>query len=540
MYISGYKGYGSAGASHKKRSTKGFTAISGSPREDIDDNNYTLRQRGRLMYMGNAIASSAVKTHRTNTVGLGLHLNPRPDMAYLGLSQEEAAEWVNNVKREFSLWADKKITCDATGMNNFYELQQLLLTSWLTSGDVFVLVQSTKTDKFKPYSLRLKAVEADLVATPDTAGGIAGLSSGKNPGNGNVIHDGVEVDKSGMVVAYHLRSTYPFEATDEETEFTRLEAFGDRTGLPNVLQLMAAERPGQYRGVSYLAPVIIPLLQTNRYTESELTAALVDSFFTVYVQTNTAEGENPFNEATPGDDDYSNGDPNDYEMGPGQVNFLQPGENVVKMDARRPAGGFPTFIDAICAQVGAALEIPKDILLKSFNASYSASRGALLEAWKSFRMYRTWFVNDFCNPVYELWLTEAVAKGRVNAPGFFSDPAVRAAWLDCEWIGPSQGMLDPIKEIQAEAMACENGFSTHEDSALRINGSDFTSNVEQLAREAELLKAAGITPTQTEQAPAPTPEEEPEETEAEQEENEDQTEEETRNFLMEKLKGFFG
>lgn len=525
MYqVTGYKGYGSAGASTKKRSTKGFTAVSGSPREDIDDNNYTLRQRGRLMYMGNAIASSAVKTHRTNTVGLGLHLNPRPDMAYLGLSQEETAEWVNNVKREFSLWADKKRACDATGMNNFYELQQLLLTSWLTSGDVFVLVQSRKPDRLRPYNLRLKAVEADLVATPSNAGGIMGLSSGKNPNNGNIIHDGVEIDGQGMVVAYHFRNTYPYEATDEQTAWKRIEACGSRTGLPNVLQLMSTERPGQYRGVSYLAPVIIPLLQTNRYTESELTAALVDSFFTVYVQTNTAEGENPFNEATPGDEGNFNGDPNDYEMGPGQVNFLQPGENVVKMDARRPAGGFPAFIDAICTQVGASLEIPKDILLKSFNASYSASRGALLEAWKSFRMYRTWFVNDFCNPVYELWLSEAVAKGRVNAPGFFTDPAVRAAWLSCQWIGPSQGQLDPVKEINAEILACENGFSTREDSALRINGSDFTSNVEQLARESELLEGAGLAEGTKEpkEEQAEEPEEDQEEEETEDEENTEQ------------------
>ncbi|MBQ8031115.1 MAG: phage portal protein, partial [Butyrivibrio sp.] len=72
LLIQGTKGYGSAGASTRKRATKGFKALSGSPREDIDYNNYTLRQRGRLMYMGNPIATSAIKTSRTNTVGLGL------------------------------------------------------------------------------------------------------------------------------------------------------------------------------------------------------------------------------------------------------------------------------------------------------------------------------------------------------------------------------------------------------------------------------------------------------------------------------------
>ena len=103
-------------------------------------------------------------------------------------------------------------------------------------------------------------------------------------------------------------------------------------------------------------------------------------------------------------------------------------------------------------------------------------------------MYRTWFVNDFCDPIYEIWLSEAIALGRINAPGFFNDRAKREAWLGTQWIGPSQGQLDPTKEISAEIQACQNGFSTYADSALRINGSDFDSNVDTLIKESARLK----------------------------------------------------
>ena len=480
------KGYASAGASTTKRALKGFRAQSGSVREDIDINNYTLRQRGRLMYMSAPIATSAVKTSRTNAVGLGLRLNPRPDMDFLGLDADQGAEWVKTVKREFSLWADHKDTCDATGVNNFYELQQLLLSSWLMSGDVFAIVQSRDPLPGKPYSLRLRALEADRVATPTESGSalFLNMTTGKNPKNGNIIYDGVEVDPSGMAVAYWIRNTHPLEATVEQTTFERVEAKGEKTGLPNVIQIMNAERPDQYRGVSFLAPVIEELLQINRYTDAEITAAIIESFLTGFVTTNDDGSRMPFNEVGAGyPETETSYDPNEYELGSGTINVMNPGEDIKFTDPKRPGSGFTSFVDSIATQIGAGLEIPKEILLKSFTASYSASRGALLEAWKSFNMYRTWFVNDFCSPVYELWLNEAVAMGRVDAPGYFTDPAVRAAWLKCEWIGPSQGMLDPTKEIQAEQMACENGFSTHADSALRLNGSDYDSNIEQLARE---------------------------------------------------------
>ena len=456
------KGYSDAGASWHKKATKGFRAMSGSPKEDIDANNYTLRQRARMLYMAAPIATSAIRTNRTNVVGIGLQLKSRIDREALGMTQEAADAWQAQAEREFALWSENKRACDATGVNNFAAMQQLALSSWLVSGDVFAVVKQYEPTPLTPYSLRLHLIEADRVATPTTSGIITPmlLTTGK-AANGNTIYDGVEVNGDGQIEAYHIRSTYPFELGNTTTTWARVQAYGERTGLPNILHVMESERPDQYRGVSYLAQVIEPLLQLRRYTESELTAAVVESFFTAFIKTEAGAGDNPFNEVGSSLPEVSR-DPNEYEMGPG----------------------------AICEQVGAALEIPADLLLKSFNSSYSASRAALMEAWKAFRMRRKWFVDDFCTPVYEIWLSEAVARGRISAPGFFADPAIRAAYLGAEWIGPSQGQLDPTKEITAEILAIGEGITTREQATIRLNGGQWDANVDQLTRENEKLRAA--------------------------------------------------
>ena len=101
-----------------------------------------------------------------------------------------------------------------------------------------------------------------------------------------------------------------------------------------------------------------------------------------------------------------------------------------------------------------------------------------------------WFVADFCAPIYEIWMAEAVARGRIDAPGFFTDPAIRAAYLGAEWIGPSQGQLDPVKEITAEILAIGEGISTREQSTIRLNGGQWDANVDQLARENAKLAEA--------------------------------------------------
>ena len=409
------KGYSEAGASVTRRALKGFTPDSGSPNEDINRNNATLRQRSRMLYMASPVATSAINTNRTKVVGTGLSLKSTIDRDLLSLTPEAAKQWQHKTEMEFRLWGGKKQNCDALGLNNFEALQQLALKSWLMSGDVFVLIKRYPATTLNPYTMRLHIIEADRISTPsDFSGGYASggfidavVPDGK-PGAGNRIFDGVEVDSSGRVVAYYVSNTYPHQITTEKQKWTRITAYGARTALPNILHIMDSERPDQYRGVPYLAQVIEPLLQLRRYTESELMAALVQSFFTAWVETETDQSGTPFNEVGAGDiagvptgnPDGSGAnniseDPNEYEMGPGTVTHLAPGEKVSFGSPNIPTAGFETFVKTVCRLVGSALELPYDVLIKEFNSSYSASRGALLEAWEAFKMRRSWFVTDF-------------------------------------------------------------------------------------------------------------------------------------------------
>lgn len=250
-------GYSEAGASHKRRALRAFFPNSNSPSSDIHDNADTLRQRSRMLYMSAPVATSAINTNRTKVVGTGLTLKSTIDRDVLGLTPEAAKEWQTKAEAEFRLWAENRRNCDAMGMNNFYGLQQLALKSWLMSGDVFAVVKIRDVDKLHPYALRLHLVEADRVSTPNRYGSaidILGYTVGKNPDNGNKILDGVEVDSSGAVVAYHIRNTYPHEwLNSEETVWQRVEVVGKKTGLPQVLHIMESERPDQYRGVPLVA-----------------------------------------------------------------------------------------------------------------------------------------------------------------------------------------------------------------------------------------------------------------------------------------------
>lgn len=491
-------GYSESGASTQKKSMKGWKSLSSSPEEDIDLNLFILRNRCRDLY-NTPLGRSAIQTTRTNVIGSGLHLKSRIDYTFLGLTEDEADEWEQGVEREFALWAES-LHCDACKLNNFYELQQLAQLSWLQSGDTFALLKQDKSLPYMPYGLRIHLIEADRVSTPNTlnnivSNGLFAIEATAN--NGNRIISGVEIDPNGAVVAYHISNRYPqsFYILNNTAplSWTRVEAFGQLTGRRNILHLMESERPEQRRGVPFLAPVIEPLKQLTRYTEAELMASVVTGMFTVFIKSKNPSSEMPLgsmvseNEQLDGNDKEVN-----YELAPGAINILQPDEEVDVANPGRPNTAFDGFVNALCRYIGAALEIPQELLQKSFQSSYSAARAALLEAWKMFNMRREWMSNDFCQPIYEEWLSQAVSMGRIKAPRFFEDPIIRKAWCGAEWNGPAPGQLDPLKEINAAEKRIENGISTREQETMEINGGNFDKNIQQAKREQSLMKEAGL------------------------------------------------
>ena len=475
-------GYGNYGANLTKKSMRGWMYHGGSPKEDIEDNLDVLRQRSRDAYMGIPTASAALKTMRTNVVAGGLMPSPQIDADYLRLTNEQAEALQAQILREFALWADTPV-CDADRVDNFYKLQQLAFLSYLMNGDAFALLPM-KEQPGQPYSLRVRVIEADRVCSPDGYDRLVPCEV-----KGHKVHSivqGVETDADGMVIAYWICNQHPLSSLSNQAgalEWTRVEAYGS-SGRPNVLHVMNRERAGQRRGVPVLAPVLEALKQLGRYTEAEITAAVISAMFTVFIQSATVQNGKPIGEALPPEQLIDAQDQGTIELGNGAIVALNPGETVEFAKPEHPNSGYDAFFNAMVKEIGAALEIPPEVLEKQFTQNFSSARGSLNEFWRTCGMQRDWFSDDFCQPVYEAWLAEAVARGRIKAPGFFGDPAIRKAYADCKWNGPSRTALNPSQEVEAAIKRVDAGFSTAEEETAQLTGGDYNRNIRKRAIEA--------------------------------------------------------
>lgn len=484
-------GYSHGGASRRQTWAEKYDATSYSARSDIEENRKTLRERTRDLAMNAPIGTAAVNVTRTNVVGAGLVPKPKIDYEFLGISQEEAMALQQKIKKEFDLWASGTF-CDANDQHSFYELQQIAFADWLKNGEEFALIQYEDEQEYMPYQLRIKLIEADRVCSPGSMNAeYFGYDITKK--DGNVIMNGLELDQKGKVVAYWISSTFPGEHNNTKRQtWTRVAKRGSKTGNQNILHVFNAERAEQYRGVPFLAPVIHIIKQMTRYTEAEVMAAVVNSMFALFVTTETGNDMGGFGGVDEEDDmtPASRDDDDHIKLGTGTVSFLKDGESIQAVESAHPGGNYGNFIESMAMQVGAALEIAPEVLLKKFNASFSASKGAINETWKSFTMRRKWFVNDFCQQIYDMWFSEAVAKGRISAPGYFLDPMIAKAYTKATWNGTAQGYLNPVAEVNAAVTRIQNGLSTHEDECAAMNGSDFEDNIRTLKGENERLLEA--------------------------------------------------
>lgn len=474
------------GASKTRRSLSAWTTFGNDPDSDILPDLATLRERSRDLCRNNPLAAGAVKTKVTNVIGAGLRLQAHIDRDAIGFSEEQSDAWEVMAEREWRLFWESK-EADVARTCNGHALTRQVYQQSKENGDVFVLLPRVPRPGV-PYDLRLQVIEADRVSNPS------------HVADTDTLAGGIERDSYGAPTGYHISKYHPGALRlGVKQSWRRVPAFGTETGLRNVLHVFSQTRPGQSRGVPDLAAVIEPLKQLGRYTDAEIMAAVISGMFTVFIESESdAGGAGAFNYANLGTESGQSSSDRDLKLGNGLIMELGQGEKVHDSNPGRPNTAFDGFVVAVLRQIGVALEIPFEILIKHFTASYSAARAAINEFWKYVLSERRWLHDNFLILVYETWMWEAVASGRLPAPGFFADPIIRKAYLGCDFVGPSKGQIQEVAEVDAAIKRVDAGISTLALETANLTGGDWERNHEQRKKENDRRRDDGLLPTAAE------------------------------------------
>ena len=428
-----------------------------------------------------------------------LKLKLEPDVSILGKGTDGSAleKLAHEVSSRFHLWMVSK-DASLNGINNGYQNQWLYSFLQQRDNDIFVKLSYNRTDKSLISPLQMQFIDPDQ---------LAGNCYTATDGVSQDFNHGIKYDSKGREVSYSF-ITINKDGGYREVEIPRV---GRRSGRRYIIHGFRPEYAGQRQGYPLYTHLLQEFEDITTLKASHVQKAINQSswgFYTKPSKNAPASGgiADYSRESVEVVKDFLNASEVD-NMGQDELNAftanimneftirqpgtlwnttLTAGEDMKAVEQTAPADKFAEFVDSLVSYLTASSGMPIEVLKMKFGQNYSASRATLVLFWRIVNMWRQEMAYDFLNVLVEMWLSEEIALGRINLPGW-KDPVLRAAWLSCRWVGDSMPNIDPKKEAEAAKLRVELGQETLDDGALTNNGSNGETNRLKLRRELEEL-----------------------------------------------------
>jgi lambda family phage portal protein len=434
-----------------------------------------LRAKSRDLVRRNAWAAAGVEAFVANAIGTGI----KPQSMVDNIAQREAIQ---------ALWREWCEDADAAGLTDFYGLQALACRAMLEGGEAIVRLRYRRPEDRLPVALQIQVLEPEHLP----------VTLNVELPTGNLVRAGIEFDRLGRRVAYHLYRSHPNDGA-----LAPMSGTGgmDTVRIPasEVIHLFRPLRPGQIRGEPWLARALVKLHELDQYDDAELvrkkTAAMFAGFIT---------------RAAPEDNLMGEGEPDASGVAlaglePGTLQFLEPGEDIRFSAPADVGSSYAEFMRQQFRAVAAAMGITYEMLTGDLTqVNYSSIRAGLLEFRRRCEaLQHGVIVHQFCRPIWRAWMTQAVLEGALELPGYARRRRQHQA---VKWIPQGWQWVDPKKEFDALNTAIRSGLLSRSE-AISSAGYDAEDIDREIAADNQRADALGLVfdSDPRHDRPAPTP-----------------------------------
>jgi lambda family phage portal protein len=343
--------------------------------------------------------------------------------------------------RTHALWTQWCENADFTGRFGFYLLQAEAFRSCLIDGEVLALIRPGP-------KLQVQILASEFLDySRDNAENILG---------------GIQYDAEGRRVGYWLYQKHPAQPLNPVSEFVPVN---------RVIHLYAPLQPGFERGVSWLAPALVPLYELGTYLEASLVRARTGSLFCGYVR--SADG-------TP---ILMNSDTGDTAFEPGSMVRLRPGDDVQFSTPPDPTQSFAPFVATQLRGISSALSVPYELMSGDLSQiTFASGRAGLLAFERHCDVLVQLFSDQFNRPIWNWWTRIMVASGEL--PEEILTAPVR-------WVGVPIPTLDSRMETQSTVQKIRAGLMSRNE-AVRGSGVDIESLDREIAADNARADALGL------------------------------------------------
>lgn len=288
--------------------------------------------------------------------------------------------------------------------------------------------------------------------------------------SGGRIEAGVEFDADDQITAYWLLREPPDGVS---------WAPPVRVPAAEVLHVFDQLFPGQVRGLSWLAPVLLKLRDRDEASDALLMQLKTASLMTGFIR-DVDGGAAGFGDPDSGAINVS--------LEPGAMRILPPGAEV---SFSQPGQGLAQAIDFLRAQdreIAAGVGLTFEMLTGDLGeANYSSARVGLLEFRRRAEMIQRLVIEGkLLRPLWHRWIDALVLSGEIRPDEADDYRAVR-------FVAPGWQWVDPRNEVEAEVAAINAGLKSREE-VVAGRGRDIDDLDAERARDAATPKTQEGTP----------------------------------------------
>lgn len=473
---------------------------------DIMPDKMVMDARALDISRNDSFAQAGVQLHRDNIVGSQFMLNSKPKTKALGMDDDWATEFSEEVESKFGLWAESFNNWpDASRKNTLTSMVRLAIGVYLTGGEVLATAEWSR-DRDRPYRTVIQMVAIDRLCNPM-----------------NMAYDmektrgGVRMNSSGAPIGYYIRDASSGGIWDwqKSVNWSYVRA-RNGFGRPQVIHILEQDRPGQTRGVSQMVSGLKEMRITKRFRDITLQNAVVNASFAAAIESELPTAQ-VFESLGGGDvgssivnyaqqflgaiSAYSNNARN-MQIDGVKIPHLMPGTKLNMLPMGNPGGVGGEFEQSLLRYLAAGLGVSYEQLSKDYSeTNYSSARAGMVETWKYMQSRKKMVAERFATLVFRLWFEEAVNAGQIEAMNGRSVPNMydglnMEAFCECDWIGAGRGQIDELKETQAAILRIKMRLSTYEEEIGRM-GKDWRPIFQQIAREQGVIKELKIEPEES-------------------------------------------
>lgn len=467
----------------------------------------TLDARSLDTVRNDGYIAGARQIHVDNIVGEYFRLVAKPNFQYLATLDKRFDEvWADEFKEAaevaFTNYVEsEEYWIDASQKRSFTELVRTAYLSYFDTGEA--LATAEWIDAGGPNKTAIQMINPVRLSTP------------QGQMDGPMLRGGVQLNKRGAPIGYHIREALPdvMQTMRSRAYKWRYIPRRKRWGRLQVIHIMDADRPEMNRAVSKLVAVLETIPSCKKFRKIQLQRAVLNSLYAATLESDLPS-EAAFHTigvsttkngvAVQEDVPYMNYYLNEvlkYTKASGamkmdgvRIPHLPPGTKL-KLNAANGVDAVGSeFEKSLLNYTATALGLSRERFMRDFSeTNYSSARFGDLDSWKMFMVKRKFVPGKFGSHVYSLFLEEEMDLRRLPMPAgtriSFWD--AKAAFSSCEFIGSGRGQIDEVKETQAAIMRIASGLSTFEKEYARM-GADYRDMFRQRMKEMQLHKDMGL------------------------------------------------